>query len=320
MELKIHRGTHEIGGTCIRISSAGTSFLLDAGLPLSEDSPELLPADLAADAVVITHPHQDHCGLIDSLPESMPVYIGQVGKCLLETTRTFLGRPPFRNEFRFFEPWQPFSIGGIQLTPYLVDHSAMDAYAFLVEADGRKIFYSGDFRAHGRKSLLYETILKRPPAGVDLMLMEGTMLQRDNSDFPSEAHVEAAIRAVLGHQKNISFLISSSQNIDRIVSAYRACKQTGKVLAVDLYTAWVLEQTRLVTSNVPTIDWEFVRVAFDKTRASILMAPGNRRMFGSFVDRAIRSRVLVALCYLPFLAPLSTLCLVHCLDGFLSSS
>ncbi|WP_130420186.1 hypothetical protein [Edaphobacter modestus] len=41
-----------------------------------------------------------------------------------------------------------------------------------------------------------------------------------------------------------AFLISSSQNIDRIVSTFRACKRTGKVLVIDIYTAWVLELMR----------------------------------------------------------------------------
>ena len=42
-------------------------------------------------------------------------------------------------------------IGPFRITPQLVDHSAFDAYALLVEADGKRVYYSGDFRAHGRK-------------------------------------------------------------------------------------------------------------------------------------------------------------------------
>jgi ribonuclease J len=291
MEITIQRGSHEIGGTCIRISSGDTTILIDAGLPLSEASAPLCPRDLVADAVVISHPHQDHCGLVETLPNNTPVYIGRVAKYLLEATRTFLRRPPLANEFRYITSWQPFSIGSITITPYLVDHSATDSYAFLIEADGKKLFYSGDFRGHGRKSVLYDNIINNPPAGVDVMLMEGTMLGRSNSDFPTERSVEKAIETILAEQKNISFLISSSQNIDRLVSAYRACKRTGKILVVDIYTAWVLEQMKHVSNNVPNIDWKLVKVAFDPKRAETLRAPENREMFGSFYDRANRNRV-----------------------------
>ncbi|MCE1227724.1 MAG: MBL fold metallo-hydrolase [Geobacteraceae bacterium] len=291
MEVRIQRGSHEIGGTCIRISSGDTTILIDAGLPLSVDSAPLCPSDLVADAVVISHPHQDHCGLVETLPNNTPVYIGRVAKYLLEATRTFLRRPPLANEFRYITSWQPFSIGSITITPYLVDHSATDSYAFLIEADDKKLFYSGDFRGHGRKSALYDNIIKKPPVGIDAMLMEGTMLGRSNSAFPTERSVEKAIGTILAEQKNITFLISSSQNIDRIVSAYRACKRTGKILVIDIYTAWVLEQMKHVSNNVPNIDWKLVKVAFDPKRAATLRAPENRKMFGSFYDRANGNRV-----------------------------
>ncbi len=291
MQITIHRGSHEIGGTCIRISTATTSILLDAGLPLGSNSKDLTASDLVADALVISHPHQDHCGLLDTLPTNMPVYIGSVAKNLLDSTRTFLRRQPLQNNFCHFKAWRPFSIGNITITLYLMDHSATDAYAFLIEAEGERIFYTGDFRGHGRKSVLFDNLLKKPPQNVDLLLMEGTMLQRNNSAFPDEDHVEAAIHEILKKQDNISFLISSSQNIDRIVSAYRASKNSGKTLVIDIYSAWVLEQLRQISSNIPTIDWNHVKVAFDKTRASVLFDPANRELFGTFVDRAIRNRV-----------------------------
>ena len=39
MKLVIHRGTREIGGTCIQLSDQGATLLLDLGLPLKKDSP-----------------------------------------------------------------------------------------------------------------------------------------------------------------------------------------------------------------------------------------------------------------------------------------
>jgi len=80
--------------------------------------------------------------------------------------------------------------------------------------------------------------------------MEGTMMQRNNDEFPKESAVEQKIFETVRNQQNISFIISSSQNIDRIVSAYRACKRAGKTFVIDIYTAWVLEQLKYV-STVP---------------------------------------------------------------------
>jgi hypothetical protein len=34
MRLTIHRGSHEIGGTCVELATGATRIVLDAGLPL----------------------------------------------------------------------------------------------------------------------------------------------------------------------------------------------------------------------------------------------------------------------------------------------
>jgi len=44
MNVCIHRGTHEIGGTCIELESAGFRILLDLGLPLDSADAVPLPA------------------------------------------------------------------------------------------------------------------------------------------------------------------------------------------------------------------------------------------------------------------------------------
>ena len=91
MKVRIHRGTREIGGTCIEVEAQGKRIALDVGLPL--DAPEdaadgaheqLLPAvrgfrepDDSLLGVVISHPHMDHYGLARYLAPSVPVYIGE---------------------------------------------------------------------------------------------------------------------------------------------------------------------------------------------------------------------------------------------------
>jgi ribonuclease J len=75
LTLTVHRGTQQIGGSCIEIAHPqGDRIILDAGRPL--DAPEgatgLLPASLDRSrpaTVLISHPHQDHWGLIEELPQ-----------------------------------------------------------------------------------------------------------------------------------------------------------------------------------------------------------------------------------------------------------
>ena len=289
MNITIHRGSNEIGGTCIQLSTAKTTILLDLGLPLSKESKKLDLSAIKTDAIIISHPHQDHYGLIDSFDHSVPVYIGKLGKSLIDVVGIFIGKEPLSNEFRHFEKWQPFEIGDFTITPYLVDHSAVDAYAFLIEAEGKRIFYSGDFRAHGRKRVLFDKMIEKPPKDIDVMFMEGTMMQRSNDEFPTEETVEKMIYDTIVEQENIAFLISSSQNIDRLVSAYRACKRAQKTLVIDLYTAWVLEQMRTVTGNVPGIGWDGIRVYVDHNQNEALQR--NPEYFGNFKREVYKYRI-----------------------------
>ena len=138
MEITIHRGTEEIGGTCMELSSGNTRLLIDCGDALSDDSKDVDLSKLSFDAVLISHPHMDHFGMIERLSDDMPVYMGSLGQKLAQATRLFLGKELLRNSFVDIEPWKKFTIGEIKITPYFVDHSTTDAYAFLIEAEGKR--------------------------------------------------------------------------------------------------------------------------------------------------------------------------------------
>ncbi len=53
----------------------------------------------------------------------------------------------------------------------------------LIEADNKKLFYSGDFRAHGRKSKLFDWFISSPPTGIDTLLLEGTTIGRNGAEL-----------------------------------------------------------------------------------------------------------------------------------------
>jgi len=289
MHLKIHRGTQEIGGTVIELTTDKAKIILDIGQPLSRNSVHIDVTSLKPDAVLVSHPHQDHFGLIDQFDSSVPVYMGALSKNLIFATHNFLDRRLPKNNFRHFEKWQPFKIGDFFITPYLMDHSAVDSYAFLVEAEGKRIFYSGDFRASGNKAFLFDKLVSDPPADISVLLMEGTMMRRNSDRFPDEASVRRKIEEILQKQRNITFLIASSQNIDRLVSALHACERAGKIMVIDFYTAWVLEQVSQVPYKVPTIDSEHVEVYADYSMNERIK--NDSEFFGDFQKRLYRHRV-----------------------------
>lgn len=250
MQVCIHRGTHEIGGTCIEVESQGRRIVLDVGLPLeAEPADASLPpvsgfaeADPSLLGVVISHPHLDHYGLAHKLPAGTPILIGLAAERILKAASVFVPGDVRFDKVTHLEDRTPVTLGPFTITPFLMDHSAYDAYAVLVEADGKRLFYSGDLRAHGRKGKLFERLVARPPANIDVLLMEGSTIGRTGGDneYPTEAELEKRFEQLFVDAEGMSLVWCSGQNIDRLVTIYRAARHVKKQLVVDMYTASVL--------------------------------------------------------------------------------
>ena len=268
MRACIHRGTQEIGGTCIELEALGMRLALDVGLPLDageDDAERLLPAvpgfrepDDSLLGVVISHPHQDHYGLARHIRPGVPIFIGEAANGILKAAAPYVPDGHWFSDARFYRDREPFAVGPFTITPYLVDHSAFDAYALLIEADGRRLYYSGDFRAHGRKAGLVERILRDPPNGIDVLMMEGTTIGRTRNEVgpETEADLEERFVEAFDATGGLHFVWTSSQNIDRVVTVFKAAQRAGRRLLIDLYTAVVLEATGKRT--IPQSHWENV--------------------------------------------------------------
>ena len=297
MRLRIHRGAKEIGGTCIEVEAAGKRLVLDVGLPLDapdEEQETLLPEvpgfrepDSSLLGVMISHAHQDHYGLAAHIRPEVPVWIGEAGHNILKAASVWVPNGHAFSDPQFLADRRPVEVGPFRITPYLVDHSAFDAYALLVEAEGKRVFYSGDFRAHGRKGALFERLLRNPPPDIDVLLMEGTTLGRTGTaeGFETESDLEERFVEAFRRTKGMHFVWTSSQNIDRIVTIFRAAKKTGRVLLIDPYTAVVLEATGRDT--IPQSHWPEVRLYVpQRQRVSIK----KNELFAE-LDRHSRNRV-----------------------------
>lgn len=226
MKARIHRGAAEVGGSCVELQAAGELLLLDAGLPLdgSGAADARLPdSALRGDplALLVSHSHPDHFGLIEELHRTVPVHMGNAAAKILRTAAFYTDRPPPRVD-HYLAAGRSISIGPFRVTPYLVDHSAYDAYALLVEAEDRRLLYSGDLRAHGRKPGAFTRLLERPPRDVDVMLLEGTTVGRGRGDGLSEKEVEERCVEAFKATEGMALACYSPQNVDRLVTVYRA--------------------------------------------------------------------------------------------------
>ncbi|MGI6726165.1 MAG: MBL fold metallo-hydrolase [Christensenellales bacterium] len=168
MRITIHRGTKEIGGTLIELEAGDSKVLLDAGYPLFLSSESIkdevstyplvkllemgvLPDikglykwDLPQfDAVIISHAHIDHYGLLRFINSAIPVYLSKGTNKIIEISLLFGLYADFNMEFRYFEMYKAFNVKLFRITPYLMDHSAFDASCI------RNIIRGQDFNIYG---------------------------------------------------------------------------------------------------------------------------------------------------------------------------
>jgi ribonuclease J len=264
MRFRIHRGATEIGGSCVEVDSKGTSILLDLGLPLVVDapSPSLLPPvpglrDGGAGgpiAIFLSHSHGDHMGLLGEAHPDILVFMGERTRKLLAAAAPFVRHVPCTTLASTYADRVAVNFKPFRITPYLTDHSAFDAYGLLVESEGRRLFYSGDFRGHGRKSGLVARFLKNPPLPIHTLLMEGTTLSRTDQDSPpvTEAELEDQVVTDLENAPGMVLACFSAQNIDRFVTFYRAARRAGRCFIGDAYLAHILMSLGLDTLPRPS--------------------------------------------------------------------
>lgn len=269
MRVIIHRGTREIGGSCVEVMEEKTRIVLDIGLPLVKKNgerfeieeyaglkgPELVRKGVLphlkgfyewdtdedpVKAFFLSHAHLDHYGFLKFVRKDIPCYMGEGTKRLIETTNYFLRSEELRFSNVSLSSGEKIQVGDFAVTPFLMDHSAFDAYAFLIESETKKLIYSGDFREHGRKEKAFRWFLHNAPKRVDVLLLEGSLFGRQSEKQKSENEIENDVVAAIGQSKGIVFLVAAGQNIDRLVSFYKASARTKRLFVVDVYTANVL--------------------------------------------------------------------------------
>ena len=109
---------------------------------------------------------------------------------------------------------------------------------FIVEADGKTIVHTGDFRTHGRLGKKFFERLEITLSGkaVDVLIIEGTMMSRLGETVLTEEQMQSKATEILSKPENKwAFLVCSSTNVESLASFANAAMYLGRAFYVNYY-------------------------------------------------------------------------------------
>ncbi len=274
MRACIHRGSQEVGGSCVEFEADGWRIVLDVGLPLDaepEDAvalPDIRPLrepEAGPAAVFISHGHPDHYGLLGRVDPRVALFMGEGANRILREASFFTHGEPIREPTDALRDQVSIQFGPFIVTPYLADHSGFDSYSLRIDAGARSVLYTGDLRAHGRKQSAFQRLLSTPYP-IHALLLEGTHVREEEAAAPllTEAEVEDGCVERFRDTRGLVLACYSPQNIDRLVTMFKAARRAGRELVMDLYAATIASAAGKPTIPVPA--WDGVRVYLPRSQ------------------------------------------------------
>ena len=160
---------------------------------------------------------------------------------------------------------------------------------FLIEADDKRLLYTGDFRLHGVRGNVMDKILDRRVGRVDVVVTEGTTVSRSTQEAVTEWDLQKRVKAYLRQYKYV-FVLYATTNLDRIFALARAvprgkyciCDEHQKALVKAVSDRWSSLSTfyEMPKLNTPSVS---ILQGFQE-RGGLMFVRANRDLWRDFLN------------------------------------
>jgi putative mRNA 3-end processing factor len=229
-------GTHEVGRIAVTVKTEKTQVLLDYGVMLNHEPgfPMHVPPK-EVDAVILTHSHLDHSGAVPVyyIHEKKPLYTNKLN---LELTQILIS--DFIHLSSYYLPYEYLELKSMMRSSKHVDFGVEETIGdikfqlfdaghipggaqILVEAEGKRILYTGDFNTVDTRLL---EGAKMEYGDLDAVIIESTYADEDHterSELEKRFVVEVTDIVERGGTVLVpAFGVGRSQEIACVLAAY----------------------------------------------------------------------------------------------------
>ncbi len=232
------------------------------------------------DGVLFTHYHGDHIGRFTEIPAETKLYMGATARKVMINIQAALSKSKnpkvsqpaatalaiLNDDLRIVEVTENepivFNVSGangnsaacsaVTVTGYSVDHSAYDAYMYLIETPDKSILHTGDFRGHGYRGnecipTIESHVRQFGKRKIDILVTEGTMMNRISEKIITERDLQREATYYFKKHKYV-FLICSSTNLDSLASFYNAADKAHG-MRMYTYNEYICQQLKTFTET-----------------------------------------------------------------------
>jgi len=236
LQVRFLGGTREVGRIAIAVKAKETQVLLDCGVMLNHEPGfpmHIPPKDV--DGLILTHSHLDHSGAVPIfyIHEKKPLYTNKLN---LELTQILIA--DFIHLSSYYLPFEYLELRSMMRSNKHVDFGAEERLGdvkfqllnaghtpgsaqVLVEAEGKRLLYTGDFNTVDTQLLEGATM---DYGDLDAVIMESTYANEDHTERTElEKHFVAEVTDVVERDGTVlipAFGVGRSQEIACVLAAH----------------------------------------------------------------------------------------------------
>lgn len=254
MELKLIRGTSNIGKELLEVSTKESKIIIGFGEELSTGEiaetinpiiDGLTDGTPEYDGVFILR-NPENSNLVEYTLEEIPIYMETKIKNCYEICADF-GKCKKRKNVLEIVKQTPINIKDMQITYFLLDPSNQNTSMILIKAEGKSVLVSGDFRDHSpnfAKDLL--DIYMSQIGRVDYWFIEGKYFEKKglNNVFADEY---SKLKNIMKFYKQV-FIFQSETDLATTTKMFEAAQRTKKIFIENTFLA---NLTSLTNGSAP---------------------------------------------------------------------